>query len=72
MRFIINFIFFGILFYIIYLFFPDAFQTLVGWANQTYEFIKDIVLQITDKARSKEAITTAKEFISLLNIAYSV
>lgn len=49
MRFILNFIFFGVLFYVIYLFFPDAFHTLVGWANGIYEFLRDIFMQLTGK-----------------------
>lgn len=49
MRFILNFIFFGVLFYAIYLAFPDAFFTMVGWANKIYEFLKDIFIQLTDK-----------------------
>lgn len=49
MRFIFNFIFFGILFYIIYLFFPDAFSTLVSWANHAYEFLRDIAMQLYAK-----------------------
>lgn len=42
LRFIFNFIFFGILFYVIWHFFPDAFETLVKWAQSVYEFIVDI------------------------------
>lgn len=49
MRFIFNFIFFGVLFYAIYLAFPDAFFTMVGWANKIYEFLKDIFIQLADK-----------------------
>lgn len=49
MRFILNFIFFGVLFYVIYLFFPDAFHTLVGWANGIYEFLRDVLIQLTGK-----------------------
>lgn len=49
MRFILNFIFFGILFYVIYLFFPEAFSTMVGWAHQVYEFLRDLFLQIAGK-----------------------
>lgn len=51
MRFILNFIFFGVLFYAIYLIFPDAFRTLVGWANSIYEFIRDIILQLSSKVQ---------------------
>ena len=49
MRFIFNFIFFGILFYIIYLFFPDAFQTLVSWVSQIYTFLRDLIMQLVKK-----------------------
>ena len=46
MRFILNFIFFGILFYFIYMVFPDAFATLVSWANHAYEFLRDLWNQL--------------------------
>lgn len=49
MRFILNFIFFGILFYMIYLFFPDAFFTMVAWANKAFEFLRDLFLQLAEK-----------------------
>lgn len=42
MRFIWNFFFFGILFYLIWMFFPDAFMTLVGWANHVVEFFREL------------------------------
>lgn len=45
-RFILNFIFFGVLFYAISLFFPDAFQTLVSWAGKVYSFIVNAVTAI--------------------------
>lgn len=44
MRFIFNFIFFGLLFYLISLFFPEAFHTLVGWVANIYEFISNLVM----------------------------
>lgn len=49
MRFIFNFIFFGFLFYLIYLIFPDAFSTMVGWANKLYIFLKDLFLLLYAK-----------------------
>lgn len=49
MRFILNFIFFGILFYVIYLYFPEAFHTLVSWAGAVVNFLKDIALLIWSK-----------------------
>jgi hypothetical protein len=51
MRFILNFFFFGILFYLIWMFFPEAFMTLVGWANQVVMFFKDLFLGISDKVQ---------------------
>jgi len=47
-RFIFNFIFFGILFYVIWHFFPDAFDTLVKWAQNAYEFIVDISTRVIE------------------------
>lgn len=49
MRFIFYFIFFGLLFYIIWLYFPEAFQTLVSWAAKVYNFLHDLVVGIIDK-----------------------
>lgn len=49
MRFIINFFLFGFLFFLIYLFFPDAFQTLASWAQSVYDFFHNIVLKIIEK-----------------------
>ena len=49
MRFIFNFIFFGILFYLIYLFFPEAFHVLVSWADTIYQFLRDLFVLIYKK-----------------------
>ena len=49
MRFIFNFFFFGLLFYIIYLFFPDAFHTLVSMADKSYEFLRDLFQGLVEK-----------------------
>ena len=51
MRFIWNFFFFGILFYLIWAFFPDAFMTLVGWANHVVAFFRDLIMGLWDKAQ---------------------
>ena len=47
-RFIFNFIFFGVLFYAIWLFFPDAFNTLASWAAKVYEVIVDLATAVID------------------------
>lgn len=53
MRFIINFFLFGFLFYLISVFFPEAFQTLVSWAGSVYTFVSDLVHNISDKLGGK-------------------
>lgn len=52
MRFILNFFFFGLLFYLIYLFFPEAFHTLVSWANQVYLYLRDLFLNLSGRMQS--------------------
>jgi hypothetical protein len=49
MRFIIGFFFFGFLFYLIYIFFPDAFQTLVSWAAHVYEFFRSLAITLHER-----------------------
>lgn len=55
MRFIFGFIFFGLLFYAIWLYFPEAFATLFTWAQDVFNFFKDLVVGITDKFNHAEA-----------------
>ena len=57
MRFIFNFFFFGILFYLIHIYFPDAFNTLVGWADKVFIFLRDLV--ISTWAKIQGTSTTA-------------
>ena len=54
MRFILNFIFFGLLFYLIYLFFPDAFNTLLSWVQQIYEFFRDLFSNVSKKVQRED------------------
>jgi len=49
MRFIFNFFFFGVLFYLIWMFFPDAFSTLVSWANHFVAYAKEVIMGLGDK-----------------------
>lgn len=39
-RFIGNFIIFGLIFFLIWRFFPDVFNTLVHWATQVVDFLQ--------------------------------
>lgn len=55
MRFILGFIFFGLLFYIIYLYFPEAFQTLVAWAGKVYTFFYNLIVGLVEKINSWSA-----------------
>ncbi len=48
LRFMFNFIFFGVLFYVIWMFFPDAFHKLVAWAGKVYEFFVDLGVSVLD------------------------
>lgn len=52
MRFIFYFIFFGLLFYVIWLYFPEAFQTLVSWVAKVYNFLHNIIAALVDKINS--------------------
>lgn len=54
MRFILNFFIFGFLFYLLWMFFPEVFNTLVSWANGAFEFLKEIFNRIRDSIGSKE------------------
>lgn len=49
LRFIFNFIFFGVLFFIIWQFFPDAFTKLVEWARDIVEFIENLIKMVAEK-----------------------
>lgn len=49
MRFILNFFFFGILFYLIYLLFPEAFHTLVSWADKAVELARELFNRLSEK-----------------------
>lgn len=51
MRFLLNFFFYGLLFYLIWMFFPDTFMTLVSWANHVVAFLRDLIMGITEKVQ---------------------
>jgi hypothetical protein len=72
MRFIIGFFFFGFLFYLIYIFFPEAFQILVSWAAAVYDFFRDLFHSIVEKTqgsnnKSVKPETSQTVVLSLLN-----
>lgn len=51
-RFIFNFFLFGAIFYLIWRFFPQAFDTLFVWADAVYDFFLDLYQQLIDKVSS--------------------
>lgn len=65
MRFIFNFIFFGLLFYAIYYFFPDAFAKLVTWTGDTFDYIKVFVQQQFSKIPPVKKENTGNVFFDL-------
>jgi len=70
MRFVFNFIFFGLLFYIIWFYFPEAFQTLVSGASSVYQFLHDLVVAIVDKVRQGTGGKGAEQESLLLPIVF--
>ncbi len=69
MRFILNFFFFGILFYLIWMFFPDSFKTLVSWADQVVAFFKSLISTAAEKVNHTPAETPAHAWLLLLPYA---
>jgi len=47
-RFLINFFLYGLLFFFIYKFFPDAFSTLVVWVGKVYDVLAEVVRSFID------------------------
>lgn len=68
MRFILNFFFYGLLFFLIYMFFPEAFNTLVSWANETYIFLRDFIQKAigTVQETKKEPVAIPQQAMILL------
>lgn len=53
MRFIINFFLFGFIFFLIWHFFPEAFSTLVSWAQTVFDFFRDLFSNVREKVDTK-------------------
>jgi hypothetical protein len=70
MRFIINFFLFGFLFFLIYVFFPDAFKTLVSWAQAVYDFFNGLVQTGIEKSgmrKSEHPAEAPKQAMAMLH-----
>lgn len=55
LRFIINFILFGLLFYALWLFVPDVFSKLTGWAGALFNYIQELLNQLGGRLRTEPA-----------------
>ncbi len=72
MRFIFNFFFFGILFYLIWMFFPDAFKTLMAWADQLVAFFRDFFNSVSEKAHAPEEFSEPAKALFLVLPAFII
>ena len=50
MKLIIGFVFFGLLFYSIWFYYPETFQVMVSWAAKVFDFIRGAIEQLTGKS----------------------
>lgn len=49
LRLIIGFIFFGFLFYVLSVYFPEAFQAVVSWMKQGFDAIRELIEKLVGK-----------------------
>lgn len=63
MRLILGFIFFGLLFYSIWFYYPDTFQILVSWAAKVFDFIRNAIGQLTGKPTTPPAPATPTSWL---------
>lgn len=70
MKFILNFFLFGIIFFLISIYFPEAFQTLVSWAQNSYDFVYTGIQTIIEKLSPSKGSPESASFryIALLPI----
>ncbi len=53
LRLLLSFIFFGLLFYAIWLYAPDTFQLLTSWAAKALDWLNGLVEQLTGLVKHK-------------------
>ena len=51
-KFFFNFFLFGFIYYMFWFFFPEAFQAMVGWAEQAFAFLSNATMQLFDKVQN--------------------
>ena len=57
LRFVLNFILFGLLFYAIWYFFPDVFNKMVSGAKEVFDYIKNLFQNISEKTQQPAPAT---------------
>jgi hypothetical protein len=50
-RFFVNLLLFGLLFFLIHRYLPDTFNTLVIWINHIFDFLSNVVLWVVEKVQ---------------------
>lgn len=71
-RFIINFILFGLLFYALWLFAPDFFAKLTEWAGALFHYIQELVNNFSGRLRTDHPAptTTAPALLVLMSALF--
>ena len=67
-RFILNFILFGLLFYALWLFVPDIFAKLTSWAGALFSYLEQLFNQFSGRLQHTQPAptTTAPAILFLL------
>lgn len=52
MKFIFNFIFYGVIYFLIYRYLPETFDTLVAWGNSAVDNGHDLLVWAVEKVSS--------------------
>lgn len=58
LRFVLNFIFYGIIFFLIWKFQPDWIDTMRSWADTAYEIVVDLGSQLFAKIKALSSGST--------------
>lgn len=66
MRLILGFIFFGLLFYAIWLYSPETFQILVSWAAKIFDFFSDLYHRTFGHGNATPAPDSPKSLLDFL------
>lgn len=71
-RFLINFVLFGALFYLIWHFFPDAFATLVTWIKTLVDFTQQLLTDLYNRISTGTVKKDIEPIKSLAQLIFSI